>query len=354
VLARGHYSGVARGSRGSSHSPNLPYLSKLLEKIASSQFENYIDENHLRDPMQSAYRRGYSVETALTRVQNDILLSIDDRRVVMMALLDLSAAFDTVHHDMLLKRLHSRYGVCGSALLWFQSYLQDRYQCVRLRGVQGAPVKLECGVPQGSVLGPMLFSLFTAPIGDIIRSSGLNYHLYADDTQVYVSCQPSKYIDTLLMLESCLESLCNWMLSNRLKLNHEKTKFIVFRGKKATAPSADMNLHIGQTYVPPSQSVRNLGVIFDTHLTMVPQIKEMCSSAMMYVRYLGKIRSYISDDAAKTVAHALITSRIDNCNSLLTGLPDSTLKPIQRVLNTTARVVSRSPKFAHITPLLKD
>lgn len=120
-------------------------------------------------------------------MQNDILSSLDDKKIVMMSLLDLSAAFDTVHHGMLLDRLISRYGVNGSALTWFKSYLRDRCQRVHFNGVQGSSFSLECGVPQGSVLGPLLFSLYTAPVGDIIRACGMKYHMYADDTQVYIS-----------------------------------------------------------------------------------------------------------------------------------------------------------------------
>ena len=145
-----------------------------------------------------------------------------------------------------------------------------------------------------------------------------------------------------------MDTPSDWMFSSKLKLNHSKTEFIIFSSKHANVPD-DLMLQIGEVCVTPVDQVRNIGVIFDRHMTMVPQVKNVCSSAMMCVRYLGKIRPYLSDSA-----HALVTSKVDTCDSLLAGIPASTLKPIKRVLNITARIVSRCPKLTHITPLLKS
>ena len=153
---------------------------------------DYLRDNDLEESQfQSAYKRFHSTETALLRVQNDILCEIDNQKCVVLLLLDMSAAFDTVDHELLLGRMEKRYGVKGNALKWFRSQLQDRKQFVMIDVTKSKMKELRYGVPQGSVLGPILYSLYTSPFGDIIKRHGLSYHLYADDTQLYLSFKPT-------------------------------------------------------------------------------------------------------------------------------------------------------------------
>ena len=138
---------------------------------------------------RSAYRIGHSTETALTRIDNDILLAIDDNSCIILTLLDLSTALDAVDHDILL-RLEHRFGITGKALSWLMSYLTDRTQFVKVANEHSTSRKLLCNVPQGLVLGPIVYSMYTAPLADIMRQHGLNFHFYADDTQLYLSFNP--------------------------------------------------------------------------------------------------------------------------------------------------------------------
>ncbi len=156
-------------------------LRPLLKKFPSSfQFD-------LHELLQSAYKKAHSTETALLKVQDDLLMKKDTQHVSILILLDLSAAFDTIDHCKLLQRLSQHIGVKGTALQWFQSYLSDRKQAVKIGEAVSDSKPLTCGVPQGSVLGPILFTIYTLPLDDILRCHGMGYHMYADDTQLYLS-----------------------------------------------------------------------------------------------------------------------------------------------------------------------
>ena len=166
---------------------NLKFISKMIERVVAIRLLDYFRCNGLEELYQSAYKQFHSCETALIRVQNDILREIDGNSAVLLLLLDLSAAFDTVDHAILLQRMSSKFGIKGDALNWFRSCLSERSQVVYINGTTSDSYDVGCGVPQGSVLGPFLYLIYTSPIGDILRSHKMNFHLYADDTQIYVS-----------------------------------------------------------------------------------------------------------------------------------------------------------------------
>ena len=163
-------------------------------------------------------------ETALLTVTNDIMLSLDKGENVFLVLLDLSAAFDTVNHSLLLARLQKSFGIRGTVLQWFDSYLSQRTQFVNINEANSTVRDLPVGVPQGSVLGPVLYLLYTAPLAIVIRSCGLDYHLYADDTQLYFALKSVDVDAAKSRVENCISAICRWMDLNELKLNHDKTE----------------------------------------------------------------------------------------------------------------------------------
>ena len=333
---------------------NLTFLSKAIEKLVANQLIFYVNNNNLNEPLQSAYKQYHSTETALIRVHNDILTAIDKRRTVILLLLDLSAAFDTVDHDILLFRLQQRFGVTGKPLLWFKSYLSNRMQFVSVDGAASSDHALQCGVPQGSVLGPILYVLYTSPLSDIVKKFNLSYHFYADDSQLYLSFQPTIPSDRDLAvsnIERCVHEIDHWMLINRLKLNKDKTELLVISAKHLPRPTLQEISVVNET-ICSSQKARNIGVIFDHHFRFNERIASICKSSFYHLRNISNIRKYLSSTTTEILVHAFVSSKLDNCNSLLYGLPNCLLKKLQHVQNAAARLITLSRKHEHITPIL--
>ncbi|KAK3744261.1 hypothetical protein QZH41_007431 [Actinostola sp. cb2023] len=204
---------------------NLPFVSKIVEKAVVLQISSHLEKNDLYDIYQSAYKKQHSTETALVRVQNDLLMALDSGSSVILLMLDLSAAFDTIDHSILLHRLSHRFGIKEKVLEWFESYLSDRRQAVVVNAITSSWHYLPFGVPQGSVLGPILFTMYISPIGDLVRRHNISYHMYADDTQLYLSfrSQDQASLDVAKSsMEQCFNAIKKWMHSNFLKLNEDK------------------------------------------------------------------------------------------------------------------------------------
>jgi hypothetical protein len=335
---------------------NLPYVSKIIEKIVDSRLEGYLTANELHDPHQSAYRKFHSTETALIKVQNDILNSLDNNDVTMLVMLDLSAAFDTIDHITLLQRLNTNFGISGKPLEWIRSYLSDRHQTVTINGELSNPVKLSYSVPQGSVLGPKFFTMYTKPVGAICKKHGLEYHYYADDGQLYLSFKPTCPVsknDSLDRVQSCLAEIVTWMNNNMLKINADKTEVIIFTSQRNQQHVETITVTIGDENIKPSNSVRNLGAVLDNNMTLEKHINSVCRSCYGQLRQIGHIRKYLNTDATKSLVNSLVTSRMDYCNALLYGVPKTTLNKLQHLQNTAARIITGTSRFEHITPVLK-
>ena len=251
---------------------------------------DHLRDNDLLEPMQSAYKSCHSTETALLKVQNDILIDLIKVKVFFLALLDLSAAFDTVDYEILLNLFEACLGIEGRAVSFFQSYLTQCTQCVSVGNVTSELVNLVYGVPQGSVLGPLKFCLYTLPLGAIIHYHSLNFHMYADDTQLYIAFGHSDPVSYLNQLNTRILDIRSWMITNKLKIDDKDR--ISCSYFTIQLPSPDFQLSAGSCTIDTSSSAHNLCVLFDSHMNLEGHITNVCWSLHLHLRNIRLIRKF--------------------------------------------------------------
>ena len=337
---------------------NLSFLSKLIERIISKRLHMYLSLNSFFSKFQSAYRQNHSTETALTRIYNDIVEYLDKGNSVVLILLDLSAAFDTIDQHMLLDRLKSYFKLSGNVLNWFKSYLTERTQSVIINNFNMSETNvLRFGVPQGSVLGPLLYTLYTKPLCDLIESFDIDFHMYADDTQLYCPFNKNNLINVIENAENCVKAVKHWMTLNKLKINDDKTEIIQISKKSSKSCGKPIiksfNLP-STTVIPATASIKNLGVLFDERLDMNDHITKQIQNCNFFLLAISKIRMFLDKETTNMLVCSLILSRLDYCNSMLIGLPSNVLERLQKVQNKAARITSLSKARDHITPVLKN
>ena len=334
---------------------NLPFVGKLTERAVMQQEKSHMEANCPLPVNTSAYRTGHSTETALVKVQSDILYNMEKQKVTLLVLVDLSAAFDTVDHKLVMDILHSKFGISGTALQWHESYLTGRRQCVNINGTHSEPLELAYGVPQGSCIGPINFTQYASSLFDVIYQHLDTAHGYADDHQLYLAFSPNSDTNqhnAIDRMQKCLADVKSWMLKYKLKMNDGKTEFVIIGSRQQLAKIQFDSIKVGDSVVYAVDSVRDLGAYLDSHMTMEAHIQAKCSAAFKHLYNLRRIRKYLTREATETLVHAFIFSHIDYCNGLLHGLPKYQLQKLQRIQNMAAKLVFRQPKFSHVTPLL--
>ncbi|XP_053120143.1 uncharacterized protein LOC128330801 [Hemicordylus capensis] len=281
---------------------------------------------------------------------DDLQLAMDRGSVTLLVLLDLSAAFDTIDHSILLERLRG-LGMGGTVLQWFRSYLSGRFQMVSIGDCCSSKSELKYGVPQGSILSPMLFNIYMKLLGEIIRGFGAGCYQYADDTQIYFSMSTSSGVG-ISSLNACLEAVMGWMGENKLKLNPDKTEVLIVRGRNSR-DVFDLPV-LDRVTLPQKEQVRSLGVLLDQRLSLVSQVEAVARGAFYQLRLICQLCPFLEINDLKTVVHLLVTSRLDFCNALYVGLPLYVVRKLPLVQNAAARLVSGSSRRDHITPLLME
>ena len=334
---------------------NLNNISKILERLFLNRFQTHVCNCDNFSPVQSAYRRNFSTETALLHTLDTVYTSANYGKPTLLISLDFSAAFDTIDHSTLLNRLSKSFGVTGCVLAWIESYLNDRYQCVRTGQAVSTRTLCHTGVPQGSVLGPLLFSCYISPISSLASSFGVSTQQYADDTQIYISLTASHLATELTMLSSCLSALHSWFCHNGLALNSSKSESILFGTRQrlhnfppVTQPS------IGGSTIPVSETIKTLGVTLDNQLTLKQHTQSVCRNIHFHTRALRHIRPALTESMAATIAASIVQSRLDYSNALLHGTLAGNIHKLQCAQNSLSRAVlpyhhgSASSRLSHL------
>ena len=343
-----------KGDRNSLNSyrpiSNLSFLSKIIEYAAYEQSWIHLNSQNIIPEEQSAYRENHSTETTNCAIMNDMIdISINgDCGILIM--LDLSAAFDTVDHDYLLEDLKT-VGFDEDTLEWYESYIKNREVTVIIGKSRSMTKKLTKGVPQGSVLGPMLFSVYTRELAWILKQHNIKYKLYADDTQFYI---PIKSIqEAERKIESIMKDIRSWMVKKKLKLNENKTECMLFGNKNSLKRFDQINqIKIGTTTVEIVKKVKDLGVCINKELKMEDQINYTVKTCNYHLRNIAFIRKYLNVNTLKTLISNHILSRLDYCNALYYAIPKTLQRKLQRVQNSAARLITRVRQRERITPAL--
>ena len=282
----------------------LSIFDKIIEKLMYKQLYEFLTNNNILHTNQFGFRKNMSTSLALIQITERIREAIDKKKIGCGIFIDLSKAFDTVNHKILLKKLE-HYGIRGTPLRWFESYLSNRKQYVFLNGESSSLESLTCGVPQGSVLGPLLFLIYINDLPNI--SKKLEFFLFADDTNLYYESKSLEDLEKTVNKE--LKKLNNWLIINRLSLNIGKTNFVIFHpyNKKI---KKNVTLKINKKAISEKSEIRYLGVTIDSTLTWKQHIEKVSVSVRRAIGMIYKIRPYVTQRILIMIYFSLIYSHL--------------------------------------------
>ena len=318
---------------------NLFTISKIVERAILIQLRSHITKNHNFPNFQSAYRSNHSTETALLHVLDEVYVRCDNKKASILTSLDLSAAFDTINHRIPLERLSREFGIESLALKWLKSYLTERKQFVKLGNHSSSTVNIEHGVPQGSALGPLLFTIYISPISSIFNNFNLTHHQYADDIQILIKINPHNLSNSISTLTDCFKMVERWFLLNKLQLNTSKTEVIkIDTPQQLNKFSSLSSINFGSTSIDLIKKLKVLGITIDEKLSFDYHITTVIRSCNHHLRALSHIRQFFINDMASTLARCLVLSRLDYCNSFLYNITEHQQERLQRIMNKAAKI----------------
>ena len=327
----------------------LPSISKLFEKVVSNQVSEYFMKNNLFHDGQYGFRDSHSTELANIELADRIISALDEKQLPVTIYMDLSKAFDTLDHDTLLKKLNY-YGISDTALEWFRSYLSHRSQYVELNGVSSARKTITTGVPQGSILGPLLFLIY---MNDIPQSSqSFRFILYADDTNLFTTVEyllPISISNVSEILNNELKEINDWLSLNKLTLNIQKTKFMVFHPYQKDIAGLIPMLKINDVEIERVSSFKCLGILFDENMSWKCHTDMISNKLSKYTGILNKLKHYLPPYILRMLYFSMVNAHL-NYGILVWGFVPTRLIKIQK---RTIRTITCSKYNAHTEPLFK-
>lgn len=323
----------------------LPSISKILEKIVYNRLYSFLIKNNILIPHQYGFRKNFSTDYAILQLTDQIIESLAKKQHVIGVFMDLSKAFDTINHYILLRKLRS-YGVRGNVLSWFEDYLRNRRQFVHYKSASSQTSTVLCGVPQGSILGPLLFLIY---VNDIINSAPfLSYVLFADDTNVFYSHTDLNSLITTLNSE--LVKLSCWFKCNKLSLNINKTNCIYFRNNNSRQNALQQNILIDGLPLVEKEFTKFLGVTIDSQLNWKNHIDRICTSASRGVGILNKLKHFFSRKTLYMLYNALVFPYMSYCNTVWGNSNKTQIQSLLLLQKRALRICTSSHYLSHTDP----
>lgn len=331
----------------------LPALSKVFERCIENQLRGFICDTNALPEYQSGFRSGYGCATALTNVVDDILKATDNGEVTVLVLLDFSKAFDTIHHDILLEVLGKK-GLAHSALQMIKSYLKGRTQRVKLNNNISSQISIKYGVPQGAILSPLLFCLYTSNLPSVIKYC--KHHLYADDTQMYLSFKPSEFNEAQQQFNEDLNNVCKYCDVNQLYLNPLKTQAIVFGPKHARiSVHSSLDVRVRDIKIVPTETVKNLGLCIDSLLRFKQNTSNIIKKAVITLKSIFINRKLFDTPTRAILCNTLVLSHFNYADVVYDAcLSKEDSNRIQRVQNSCTRLIYGMRGRRGVTQMLKN
>ena len=311
----------------------LPVLSKIIEHAVHDQLYSFLTDNNILNSCQSGFRRNHSTSTSLIDVSDYILQNMNQGLVTGALFLDLKKAFDTVNYDILLKKLHN-YGVTGNTLNWFKSYLSGRMQAVNVNSTLSDFKHVNIGIPQGSILGPLLFIIYVNSLPDCINCKCI---MYADDTALLFKSADSTSLQS--HMNDCMLKIAHWFEINKLTLNIKKTKYMIFGTNNALRNFDDISLNYGNDIIERVYKFKYLGVIFDPILAWNEHIDYISSIISKRIGIIRRVKFYLPPATLNLLANALVFPHFDYCSPVWTNCISEFSNSLQVLQNKLARVL---------------
>jgi Reverse transcriptase (RNA-dependent DNA polymerase) len=324
----------------------LPALSKAIEFIMKRQINSHLANRGLLSNYQSGFREYHSTSTALLKITNDLLMATDKKLVSLLVLLDFSKAFDSVNHHLLCSKLSDQFGFATSAVRLIMSYLSDRSQCVWADGSASNVLSVTSGVVQGSVLGPLLFSMF---INDIVAQiTSCRVHLYADDVQLYISCEPHRIEHCIHQMNMDLESIHCWSVQNCLAINPEKSQALLINPSLLPSPIVSPIL-LGTNRIAFVEKTKNLGIIFNQELTWTDHVSKLCRSVFFTLKRLWTFANFTPIQTRHKLVTSLIVPQFLYGDVIFSKASAAIRGRLKVTLNSCARYIYGISRYQHIT-----
>lgn len=328
----------------------LPFLSKAFESILFNQITSFVDSHNMLNRFQSGFRKKHSTSSMLLEVVDNIYIELDKKHAVLMLFLDFSKAFDCVNHRILLHKLAKYFSFHSTAISLINSYLTNRKQYVVVNNINSDLLTVHCGVPQGSLLGPLLFSLF---INDLpLCLSDASCRLYADDAQLYISGPMSQLNPLIAKLNDDLDGVLFWAKRNCLKLNEKKTQAMIVCSRKIDYSSIS-RIKMNNFVIPFVNKVKNLGVIFNSAFTWNDHIFYISQKVYCTLRKLWKLSVYLNTWVKRKLVNSLIVPHFLYCDVVFCGMKFGELSTLKTIFNACTRFVGNRRKYDHISDISK-